>query len=84
MIENDQGEWLPVHDAARQVLVRPSTIYVWINRHAIRFHRVRTPGRAGKPRVYVNMPDVMAAEKAWRDRETRRKRREVDSEHSAR
>ena len=58
-------EWLTVYDAAKAVRVRQSTIYVWIQRHKVRVHKIG--GRA-----YVSMVDVMEAEAAWRHRVTKR------------
>lgn len=54
-------EWLPVAEAALRVRVRPSAIYVWVQRRKVRAHRIG--GRA-----YVAMPDVQDAELAWRQR----------------
>lgn len=54
-------EWLPIHDAARQVRVRVETVRVWAVRG-----KVRTEGR-GKARM-VHMGDLLAAEHAWRKR----------------
>lgn len=67
MLDHDGVEWLPVAEAARRVRVRPSAIYVWVNRRTVRSWR--HGGRA-----FVNMPDVMNAERAWRQRAQRRRK----------
>lgn len=50
-------EWLTIAEAARTMRVRAETIRVW----AIR-------GKVTRHGEFVNMPDVMDAEHAWRVR----------------
>lgn len=67
MYDREGVEWLPVAEAARRVRVRESAIYVWTSRGTVRAWRY-----AG--RSIVNMPDVMNAEHAWRQRVRQRAR----------
>jgi hypothetical protein len=58
VIDPDGIEWVSVADAARAVRVRESAIYVWRSRGKVRAHRVGG-------RIFVCLPDVMAAETEW-------------------
>lgn len=57
-------QWVTVADAARTARVRPGTIRVWIVRGAVRSH---LDGR----RRWVELGDVLAAERTWRQRVNR-------------
>lgn len=63
MIAPDGTEWVPIAEAARRVRVRVSAIRNWGSRGKVR--AVRVNGR-----TWVPMPDVQAAEHAWRRRAT--------------
>lgn len=66
MRDHDGVEWLRPADAAERVDIDVGLVYLWVQRHKVRRHRMGG-------HVYVHLPDVMTAEHAWRAREQRRR-----------
>lgn len=76
MIDPDGAEWVRPAEAARRLGVEWSTIRVWVHRGRIRHVR------AGR-HVALYWPDVLDAERAWRERSARRAQDVRDSQSRA-
>jgi len=68
----DGVEWVRPAEAARRLDIERSTIDVWVSRGRIR------KVRAGR-HVALCWPDVLEAERAWRERSARRAQAVRDS-----
>lgn len=60
MIDHHGVEWLRVPEAAERFGIRPSLLYGWVKRGTVESRAV--------PVMFVRVPDVALAERAWRTR----------------